>query len=549
VTGQTGPLPLPEEVDGIVVGAGHNALVAAAYLAKAGLSVAVVETAATIGGGVTTDEVTLPLFKHNLHAFFVRWTSDYKIWRDLDLDRYGLRTIFPDVQNGLPFDGGERALVTYRDLGRSLQAIRRINPEDAESYRRLYEEFGQMVTRIEAPLRFAPPLPKDELGDLLSRTTLGRRYLEIDARSPLELVRDWFVSEPVRALVLFNVALRAYLPVLDVPGGGAITTLALHNSHDGRIIAGGSAEAVRAIAGVVYEHGGRILTQTQVASIEVANGRATGAITLEGRRIRARKFVLSGVPAPLTLLRMVDPEHLDSSLRKAMEIYRWNEEALFGVHFALARRPRFSAERYAPDLPRALNFAFGYEGSDDLVRDMETIRRAEVPPEGALHGSIPTLHDPSQAPPGYHTSFGWQFVPLRPEGRGSDYWDQGACETQMKAIQGCYERYSPDWGETLLAVVSHSPASTEARIPSMFLGDRHHGTYHPDNWSIGRPHPALSGYRTPIEGLYLCSSSQHPGGSFTGIPGYNAAGVIADDLGIEPWWERPDPRQALAGLT
>lgn len=541
------PPALPGEVDGVFVGGGHNALVAAAYLAKAGLSVAVLEATPVIGGGVTTDEVTLPLFRHNLHAFFVRWTPDYRIWTDLELDRYRLRTIFPEVQNALPFEGGERALVTYRELDRSLEEIRRIDPGDAETYRRLHEEFAELVDRIEVPLRFAPPLPRDELRDRLGRSALGRRYLEIDRHAPLDLIREWFSSEPLRALVLFNVAIRGYLPVLDVPGGGAITTLALYNSHDGRIIAGGSAEAVRAIAAVVFHHGGRVYTGAEVASIEVSDRRATGITTADGRRIRARRFVMSGVPAPMTLLDMIGPEHLDASLREAMEGYRWNEEALFGVHFALAGRPRFRAEAYAPDLPRALNFAFGYETSDDLVRDMEAIRRGEVPPEGALHGSLPTVHDPAQAPPGHHTSFGWQFVPSRPND-GTDRWDAATCQAQADVIQGCYDRYSPDWADRVLAVATHSPAATFDRVPSMFLGDRHHGIYHPDNWYDGRPHPELSGYRTPIEGLYLCASTQHPGGSFTGIPGFNAAGAVADDLGIDPWWERPDPRRVLENL-
>lgn len=537
----------PAEVDGVFVGGGHNSLVAAAYLAKAGLSVAVLEAAPTIGGGVTTDEATLPLFRHNLHAFFVRWTPDYRIWSDLELDRHSLQTIFPEVQNGLPFDGGERALVTYRDLARSLAEIERIDPVDADAYQHLHSEFAELVNRIEVPLRFSPPIPADELRDRLGRSKLGRRYLEIDRGAPLQLVREWFRSEPLRALVLFNVAIRGYLPVLDVPGGGAITTLALSNSHDGRIIAGGSGEAIRAIASVVYEHGGSIFSGAPVASIDVANGRAVGVTTADGRHIGARRFVASGVPAPLTLVEMVDPVHLDQSLRKAMQEYRWNEEALFGTHFALAGRPRFTAESYAPDLPRALNFAFGYETSDDLVADMERIRRGDISPEGALHGSLPTIHDPSQAPPGHHTSFGWQFVPSRLDD-GRERWEPDACAAQAAAIQGCYERYSPDWSERVLAVVTHSPAATAARVPSMFLGDRHHGIYHPDNWYGGRPHADLAGYRTPIERLYLCGSTQHPGGSFTGIPGFNAAGVIVDDLGLEPWWELPDPRQTLAAL-
>src|SRR5690606_27804419 len=111
------------------------------------------------GGGTTTDEVTLPLFKHNLHAFFVRWTPDYVMWNDLQLDDFGVRSIYPEVQNAVPFDGGERALVTYSDLDRSLEELSRLSGRDAEAYRRLHEEFTELTRRIDTPLRFSPPLP------------------------------------------------------------------------------------------------------------------------------------------------------------------------------------------------------------------------------------------------------------------------------------------------------------------------------------------------------------------------------------------------------
>ncbi|MQA17812.1 MAG: hypothetical protein GEV09_28265 [Pseudonocardiaceae bacterium] len=111
-----------------------------------------------------------------------------------------------------------------------------------------------------------------------------------------------------------------------------------------------------------------------------------------------------------------------------------------------------------------------------------------------------------------------------------------------------YERYAPHLADDALAVVAHSPTDTQDLVPSMVRGDRHHGSYHPANWAAGRPHADLSGYRTPIDGLYLCGSSQHPGGSFTGSPGFNAAGVITEDLGLDAWWERLDARATLEAL-
>jgi phytoene dehydrogenase-like protein len=538
----TRPLPLPEEVDGVFVGGGHNALVAAAYLARAGASVLVLEGGEQLGGGVRTEAVTFPLFRHNLHAFFVRWTPDYRIWHDLDLDRFGVRAIWPEVQNGVPYAGGERALLSYRDVGRSVAAVQALSGADAEVYARTHAESDELTRRVLAPLRFAPPLPAELEAELLARSRTGRRLLALARRSALELVCDWFQAEPLRALVGFNVAVRGYLPVLDQPGTGAIVPLALAGSHEGRIIQGGSAEMTRALTGAVYAAGGLAATRAGVAAIDVRDGRARGVTLHDGRAVRARRFVASSVPAPITLLQLVGRAHLDPELARALEGYRWLEEALFGIHLALRRRPRFTAETTEPDLPRALNLALGYESSDDLVGDMRALQAQADPPQPALHASIPTVHDPTQAPAGFHTTFGWQFTP-----RAAD-WDDQADQRQLERMLATYTRYAPDLPDATMAVVAHSPAATARLVPSMARGDRHHGSYHPDNWGASRPHQALSGYRTPVEGLYLCGSSQHPGGSFTGSPGYNAAGVIADDLGLEAWWPRPDARQVLAAL-
>jgi phytoene dehydrogenase-like protein len=538
------PPTLPAEVDGVFVGGGHNSLVAATYLARAGLSVLVLEGGGRLGGGASTDEATLPLFKHNLHAYFVRWTADDRVWDDLDLGRYGARTLHPEVQVGQPYDGGRRALVLYRDLARSFASLAGIDAADAATYERLHGEYLEMSTRLIGPLRYAPPLDLDEETELLRGSALGRRYLELMGRSALDIITEAFRSEPVRAMLLFNVAVRGYIPNLDVEGTGDIVPLVLPAGHEVRMIEGGTGAMVTAIARALYEAGGRMAARSPVASIDVRDGRAVGVTTTDGRTVRARRFVASSVPAPITLLQLVGRNHLDASVVEELEDYRWLEEALFGVHFALSRRPRFAAEDTAPDLPLAINLGLGYETTEDLLRDTRALREREVPPAVGLHASIPTVHDPSQAPPGFHTSFGWQFVPPEPGGRTGHWNDPAARDAQTKAMVDAYASYAPDLHECLLDVAAHSPADTYAMVPSMYLGDRQHGSYHPSNKRIRRSH-----FATPIDGLYLCGASQHPGGSFHGIPAFVAAGIIADDLGVPTWWPRTDPRAVLAGLA
>jgi phytoene dehydrogenase-like protein len=540
--------PLPDEVDGVFVGGGHNSLVAAAYLARCGLDILILEANSKLGGGVTTEEITLPQFRHNLHAFFVRWTADYTIWNDLNLDRYGVQAIFPDIQNAVPFDEGRRALLSYRDVDRSIAAIADLSPRDAETYRAAHAELTEIVDRIEGPLRFAAPLPADELRERLARSRLGRRYMELAERSALEIILGAFEAEPLRALVAFNVSVRGYLPVINEPGTGYCAVLALVNSHQGRMIRGGSYEMARALYAAAYEAGARAVNRARVAAIEVRDGRAVAVETDDGRRVRARRFVASNVPADQTLLDLVGSAHLDDDLAGALRDHRGLEEGLFGVHFALSRTPRFTAAAEQPEILTALNFALGYESHQDLLIDHRAITERVVPDHTGLHSSFPTVNDPSQAPPGAHTTFAWQFVASR-EPDGSDrVWTPEDNDRQVKAVIECYRRYAPDFEDCVLAVGAHSPTDTGAHLTSMPRGDRHHGSFHPDNWGYGRPHRSISGYRTPIAGLYLCGSSQHPGGSFTGNPGFNAAGAIADDLGLDAWWPRRDAIAVLDAL-
>ncbi len=535
--------PVPAEVDAIFIGGGHNALVCANYLARAGLTTLVLESQGHIGGGVMTAEVTLPLFKHNLHAFFVRLTPSFRIWRDLRLSDYGLETIMPEVQNSVPFrEGG--GLVTYRSLDRSLAEIARFSPGDARRYQELFSEYATLVEQIVEPLRLAPPLDPEEEQALLQRTAAGRRYLELTKQPALDLCLEAFETEALRAMMLFNIALRGYLPVMDAPGTGYIFMMALTNSHNVGCVKGGSQQAALAIARALYDAGGRITTNTRVGRILVEQDRATGVELEDGRVIRARRAVISNLTAELTFMRLIGRDHLSASLAAAADNYQWNEEALFGVHLALNDVPRYRGSDGNPDLYRALNMCVGYETSADVITHMREIRAGQVPTRPAFHSSIPSVTDPSQAPPGHHTTFAWQFVPSRPADGGKQRWESEA-EPFAERIVQTWREYAPNLAEAEMARFVHSPLDTERFIPSMLHGDRHHGLYHPSNFGYNRPHPDLSGYRTPIAGLYLCGAGMHPGGSFHGYPGYNAAGVVARDLGLDLWWQPQDVRTAL----
>ena len=534
-----------EEADVVVVGGGPNGLVCANYLARAGLDVVVVEAGRRLGGGLSTEEVTLPLFKHNLHAFFMRWTPSYKLWTDLDLEETGLRMLMPEMQNALPTTEG-RVLITYSDVERTLDAVAAFDRDDAVRLGALLEECARLSSTVVEPLRFSAPVAGEERDELLSRSADGRRFLEISSYSALDFVKDNFASEELRALLLFASALRGYLPVLDVPGTGYVVAQAITGLVNCLICEGGSYELARALAAQIYRCGGRMIAGDAVESITVRSGRAVGVELSGGAEISARRAVVSNVPAPQTLVDLVGREHLDSSLVDAMASYPWNAEALFGAHLALSEAPHFGD---TTEGARALNLCLGYESSADVERDIAEVRRGEIPSFAALHASVPTRSDPSQAPPGRHTAFGWQFVPSRPGGETAEYWTDERSRRQLAQMVSTWARYAPNVAEAEMARAAHSPLDTQNHLPSMLYGDRHGGLYHPDNFYENRPSSALSNYRTPIEGLYLCGASSHPGGSVNGLPGYNAAEAVVDDLGLDKWWKPVDARAWLAELA
>jgi phytoene dehydrogenase-like protein len=535
----------PEEADVIVIGSGPNGLICANYLARAGLDVIVVECAFRPGGGLSTEEVTLPLFRHNLHAYFMRWTPEYKLWTDLGLDETGLRMLLPAKQNALPTSDG-RVLITYSDIGKTIEAVAAFNRDDAKRFGELLQECIRLSRTVIEPLRFSPPLGGDERHELLARSADGRRFLEMSSMSALDVVKETFESEELRALLLFTSALRGYLPVLDVPGTGYVVAQAIAGLINCLICEGGSFQLARALAVLLYKRRARIIAGNGAASIDVGAARAESVTLQDGRSIKARRAVVSNVPAPITLLDLVGRDRLDPTLTDELSSYSWNGEALFGAHLALDSPPSFG-DRY--EAAAALNLCLGYESSDDVERDIAEVCAGSIPSRAALHASVPTLTDPTQAPPGMHTAFGWQFVPSRPHGGDATYWDDANCESQLSAMVATWTKYAPNVAEAEIARTAHSPFDTQVQVPSMWLGDRHHGLYHPNNFYENRPTAALSEYRTPVEGLYLCGASNHPGGSVNGLAGYNAAGVIADDLGIDKWWRPVHARDALIELA
>jgi phytoene dehydrogenase-like protein len=248
-----------------------------------------------------------------------------------------------------------------------------------------------------------------------------------------------------------------------------------------------------------------------------------------------------------TFLDLLPPEAVPARVREAAARFEYNLLApLFGLHLALDEPPRYAATNVRPELNEAFMVILGLERFDQFHEIVDAHERGEIPPPVAW-GACPTLFDPSQAPPGKHTAFLWEKLPYALRGDASNWaMEKDAHGARLLEL---WSEFAPNLRRGIIRdQFVFSPADTETALPNMKRGDLLVGSLANGQVGCHRPFAGAGCYRTPVPGLYLCGGSTHPGGNITGLCGYNAARVIAADLGKEIWWNPPDAEQALAAL-
>jgi phytoene dehydrogenase-like protein len=532
---------MSSDYDGIILGTGHNALVLQAYLARSGLRVLSLDRASVPGGGLTTVEnPRLPGFRHNIHSFFHRAVTMMPWYRDLELRRHGAVYLEPELNVALILPDG-RSLQWWTDLDRTVDSFAEFSQRDAACLRGWVEEFQPIVDQIILPEVQSPPLPPERRTELLGRSALGRRFLEVSARTPLDFVREEFEHDVVRAGLLFFNGMREI--DLRATGFGHSIAALLAGRHKAQMCLGGSARLAEALVEDIREHGGEIRTGAEPKAILTRDGRATGVELASGERIAAGAFIASGLNPQQTFLNLLDADAVPPPLREAASRFRYNQIApLFALNVALREPPRYTAAERRPELNRAFMVILGLERMDQFHEMVAAHERGEIPP-AIMWGACPTLFDPSQAPSGRHTGFMWQKAPyaLQSDARN---WD-AVREVHGQAMLALWGRFAPNLAEegTILDAFARSPLDTERSLPNMCRGDLLVGSLSDGQVGYNRPFPGAGQYRTPVGGLYVCGGSTHPGGNITGLCGYNAAAVVAADLRLNLWWDPPQPER------
>jgi phytoene dehydrogenase-like protein len=531
---------LERNYDGIIIGAGHHGLVLGAYLAKAGLDILVVERRLDYGGGLSTKEATEPGFYHNLHSINHFHISETPWFKDLGLGER-VTYITPRYEFGQAHSDGT-ALVLGRDLEETVANIARFSRKDAATFREWNRKGERITANIFLPERYSEPLPQTEREALLSRTMLGREFLAVAKRQPLDVVQELFENEHVRLLFLFKVSLFGtwLVDTLSIsPMGSVIRAFDLETGY--QLCQGGSFNLARGLMETFIAAGGHYQPQVAIDRIIIEGGQATGIALADGRTVRA-KFIASTLDVHQTFEQLVGRGQLPEPFRRKLDGFQYTPWTIYGLHLALHESPRFAAASFDPNIDRALKWSIGAETMEDLFAAHRDVQAGRVP-KLVQFGSGPlSLLDPTQAPPGKHTTYAWHVMPLNPDLGGQRY-DEFQEEFADKIIE-TWARYCPNMTRrNIIARHIYTARDYACELINMRSGDIFMGAF-----NAGQVMYNHFGYRSPIANLYNAGSAGHPGGAISGGAGYITAGIIARDLGLKLWWKPWDARAMLEAM-
>jgi phytoene dehydrogenase-like protein len=533
---------LDKSYDGIIIGAGQHGLVLGSYLARAGLRILLVERRLTYGGGLSTREVTRPGFYHNLHSINHFHITETPWFKDLGLEAR-LSYITPRYEFGQAHLDGT-ALVLGRDLDETVANIARFSQKDASTFREWNRRAEEITSRILLPERYAEPLPQAEREALLNETALGRDFLEVTRRQPLDVVDELFENEHVKLLFLFKVSLFGTWLTDTLsktsPMGSVIRAFDLQSGY--QLCRGGSFNLARGLMETFIAAGGTFAPQVRIDRIVAEGGRATGIALDDGRIVRAGAFVASTLDVHQTFERLIGREQLPKDMRARLDGFQYTAWTLFGLHLALHESPRFAAEAFDPNINRALKWSIGADTMADLASAHRDVQAGRVPAVVQFGSGPLSLIDPTQAPPGKHTTYAWHVMPLEPDTGGKDY--EAFKEEFSEKILQTWARYCPNMtAKNIIGRYAYTAREYIAEFPNMRNGDIFMGAFNAEQVMYNH-----FGYRTPIPNLYYAGSAAHPGGAISGGPGYISAGIIARELGLKLWWKPWDAREALAAV-
>ncbi|MBD2577318.1 beta-carotene ketolase CrtO [Oscillatoria sp. FACHB-1406] len=555
-----------ETYDVILIGAGHNGLVCAAYLLQEGYSVLLLEKRSVPGGAATTEEVLpeeAPGFKFNLCAIDHEFIHLGPVVRELQLTRYGLDYLTCDPVVFCPHPNGEYFLA-HQSVDRTCAEIARYSDRDAQKYAE-FVEYWERFSRAIAPLFNAPPtalldiasnFDRDKFKDFFSLIGSKNKALEFLRNmitSPTDLIEEWFDTEIVRA-PLARLAAEIGAPPSQKGIAVGAMMMAMRHSPGMTRPRGGTGALVDALVNLVREKGGIILTDKPVKEILLDDNRAAGVRTEDGKEYRANLGIISNIDARRVFLQLLDRgtvNEIDAKLAERIERkIANNNEAILKIDCALSEPPRF--ERYDHKDEYLIGSVLIADSVNHVEKSHALTLFGEIPDENpSMYVVCPTVLDPSMAPEGKHTLWIEFFAPYQiagAEGTGLDGtgWTEEVKNRVADRVLDKLAEYAPNLHPSIIARRVESPAEIARRLGA-YKGNVYHMDMTLDQMVFLRPLPEIADYKTPIKGLYLTGAGTHPGGSISGMPGRNCARAFIQAQ--QPWSRRlTDARDYLRSM-
>ncbi len=521
-----------EKFDAIIIGAGPNGLLCGAYLAKAGLKVLLLEKRHEIGGGLITEEVTVPNFLHDTHAIYMAMIDYAPAIKDLQLDQ-NIKWVRPEPTMSMHFSDG-KALSIYPDHERTSMSIAQFSKKDAKRYLEIGPRFAELTDKFLAPATYKMPSPAFESVAKLDSHEIGREISEYTSQTPKEIIFNLFESDQVRTLFLYVACMWGVNH--DLEGVSYLVPLLINRASQYRLTLGGAHRLGHWMYKAIYKAGGRAWTSQRVKRIIMENNHAAGVELIDGEILKS-KIVISSIDPYQTFFKYVGEQHLDPDFVTRIKDYQWESMSHFVYHMALDDAPQFKLADAYPDLYKTFIHVVGFDSPQELMDHWTRVKAGELHQTG-FNCCFPSIHDPVVAPKGKHTGLISQHAPYAIKGGDADSWYRER-EANGERCVDVLERYVPNIRKIMLRHYITTPLDIENKLWDMGRGSIKQGAYLPLQMGYLRPNEYCSQYATPVQNLYMCGACVFPGGLVTLGAGYNAAGKILEDLGIEPWWPKP----------
>jgi len=519
--------------DAIIIGGGHNGLVAAAYLARANWKVLVLERRYIVGGACVSEE-TFPGFKVSTAAYV---TSLFRpeIIRDLRLSDYGFELLERDPASFSPFSDG-RYLMLGSDSATNVSEISKFSRKDAENYPKYEEMLMRVASVIEPTLVQTPPnIAKPGIADLLKMAPMGRAMqklgpamseaIEVLTGPARPILDRWFESEELKGTIATDAIIGAFASP-SMPGTAYVLFHHVMGETNGKrgvwaYVKGGMGGLTQALAKAAQDLGAEIRTEAEVAKILVRNGAVTGVALRNGDEFSSPR-VASGVDCNVTFNHLLDPGDVPPEFLAAINRIDYSSASM-KINVALDALPNFSAKPGATPGPQHRGTVHLVPDQDFIERGYDDAKYGRPSTDPIVEMCLPSAVDPSVAPPGKHLAS--MFVQYAPYKLAHGQWDQTRKDAFADRCFEIIEQYAPGFTRSVIARQILSPVDLEQTF-NLTGGNIFQGSMALHQLFMFRPLPGYAGHRMPVRGLFLCGAASHPGGGVMGASGWNAARVM-----------------------